>query len=359
MAEAEITCEYLEALSRYLKGEINSREAASVAGLSGANRFLEFMHVAFNLNYISVNAPINQEVTNKMRDWAGFERRLEPKVVRGNPNDDTFYLRAAETLMIHLRRYLTSARNEVNIGIVSGSSTANTINRLVESALWDEIMGGVSVSPKNINVIALNATTVTNWELEGNANISTLKLAVLLRDNLCENDGCSVNPKGISKDLIVRVRGNGMSAPGSSDGRTKTITVDKEVTPGLDIVISGVGAPDNSVFSDVLRILGIDPPKGIVGDIAFWPVDRNGKPLKLVKDGVEYQIYCEIDLTKMRDLVTRGSVVMVIARNSRRGRPADKTNAIRAAIRGNYVNVMFTDEDTAVEVMKEPAAVLD
>ncbi len=183
-----------------------------------------------------------------------------------------------------------------------------------------------------------------------------MKLAVLLRDNLRENDGCSVNPRGISKDLIVRVRDNDESALGSGDEPTKT---DKKDTTHLDIVISGVGAPDNSVFSDVLRLNEIDRPKGIVGDIAFWPVDINGKPLKLVRDGVEYQIYCEIDLTKMRELVARGSVVMVIARNSRRGKSADKTNAIRAAIRGNYVNVMFTDEDTAVEVMKEPAAVLD
>lgn len=356
MPETEITCEYLEALARYLKGDLNSRLAASAAHLSGPNRFLELMHVAFNLSYITVNAPINQEITNRMRDWAGFERRLEPRVVRGNPNDNTFYLRAAETLLIHLKRYLTSTRKDVNIGIVSGSSTANTINRLVDSALWDEIMGGATVPPKGVSVIALNATTVTSWELEGNANVSTLKLAVWLRERL---DGCTVNPKGISKDLIVRVSDADKSGVTPKKDRTKAFIMDKEGTPDLDIVISGVGAPDNSVFSDVLRILGIEPPNGIVGDIAFWPVDRNGKPLKLLRAGIEYQIYCEIDLTKMRELVNRGSVVMVIARNLRRGKPADKTNAIRAAVRGNYTNVMLTDEDTAVEVMKEPAGVLD
>ena len=46
--------------------------------------------------------------------------------------------------------------------------------------------------------------------------------------------------------------------------------------------------------------------------------------------------------------------VMLIARNSRRGKEVDKTKAIRAAIYGNYANFVFTDQDTAKEIMEVP-----
>ena len=79
-----------------------------------------------------------------------------------------------------------------------------------------------------------------------------------------------------------------------------------------------------------------------------------GNELPLTMNGEKCVIYSIIDLQTMRDLIRHGGVVMAVSRNMRRDRYVDKTEAIRAALRSGCINVMFTDESTAEQVIKQP-----
>jgi hypothetical protein len=51
----------------------------------------------------------------------------------------------------------------------------------------------------------------------------------------------------------------------------------------LDIVLTGVGSTEISVFTQAIDFENIDAPTSIVGDVAYIPVDKQGKPLRLTR----------------------------------------------------------------------------
>jgi hypothetical protein len=220
-----------------------------------------------------------------------------------------------------------------------------------------------NVRNKTINVISLNANPVKGWELQADANISVFRLAVLLRERLCvrlSKNGNEVQPMGITNSsLVIQEASEDKKQVSPIDEELLTITDPKRLNSRgagykIDIIITGIGTPEDSIFTQIMKKEGIKVPKEAVGDVAYSPVDKNGKELSLSKDGVSYSVYSSIRLVTMKELVDSGSVVLLVARNSRRGKPVNKTEAIRAAIRGKYVNVICTDENTALEVMNKP-----
>jgi hypothetical protein len=295
---------------------------------------------------------------------------LEPYIVKGKPSHRTFSLKAAEVFLIYLKRLLINDKvSNINIGIVSGSTTALLVEALVTSSLWDEVMTEAeAVKHKDIKVIGLTANPVKGWDLQGDANISAYNLAVLLRDKLGKenrpDDDNKIEPWGMTNSFVV------MQDP--SEERSDSVPpIDRmvlEITDPdrlkndgsqskLDIVLYGVGSPDSSLFTDILRSEEIKKPAKAVGDCAYVPIDKNGKELPLLRDGVNYNIYSAIRLSILRQLVEAGKMVMLVARNSRFGESGrvNKTPVIRAAIRGRCANMVCTDEQTAEEIMKEPA----
>jgi len=104
MPEHEITEGFLKALDRYFAGEINAREGAKEAGLSGPNKFLEILKEAYRKGYVMIRSPVDQQLCDKFRAWVGLSSRLEPYILKGKPDDRTFSLKAAETFLIYLRR---------------------------------------------------------------------------------------------------------------------------------------------------------------------------------------------------------------------------------------------------------------
>lgn len=357
---AEITGDFLKAVDYYMKTFPSGDKATKKAGLTmSTKRFFWLMREAYRRDFLVLRWPIDDDTCEKMRNWAGHQEIAFMKkfyVATGRPDDWSFSLGAAERLMIILKELLLKKHLEtLNIGIVSGSSTASVVKRLVESNLWKDIMAGHAVTEnKKINIIALNATPVTGWELEGNANIATLMLATMLGDKLGKE---RVRPYGISTDLVIKHQDLETVDGRPANRRVLEIADPQRVAAGpnskLNLVITGVGTPANSVFEQVLSSEGINMPNKIVGDVAFWPVDENGQELHLMKDSERYIIYSAIGLKTMEYLATKAKdrTVVLIARNSRRGEDVDKTKAIRAAIRGNYVNEIFTDTKTAEEVM--------
>ena len=193
-------------------------------------------------------------------------------------------------------------------------------------------------------------------------------MAVLLRDRLPK---CRVMPYGLGSTLVV-----GEEQLHHIDSSPSNKTVVDLADPGrlnggegsrLDLVITGVGSPENSVFSQVLADEGIVSPEEMVGDVAFSPVDKDGNELTLMRERRRLRrsrksksaatgserclIYSAIRLETMRGLVESGARVALIARNRRRGTPVGKKDAILAAIRGRYVNVVITDAVTSTALL--------
>jgi hypothetical protein len=367
MLEQVITGDFLKALDRYLAGEINAREAAKESMLGGPNKFLEIIKEAYKQNFIVIRAPIDQQLCDKFRQWAGLACKLEPYIIKGKPDDKTFALQTAETFLIYLRRLLLNSHiEEINIGIISGSSTGSLVDQLTSSGLWDEIIPAEEmdrIDNKTIKIIALNANPVEGWELQGDANISTLHLAMLLKTKLCgQNKKNVVTPHGISSASQVTYYEESSHEQGSMDRKILEITDPKRLGNSkpnarskINIIITGIGSRKDSIFSQIMEAENIAIPSDTVGDVAYSPVDKNGKSLPLKKGNKSCSVCSAIRLETMRQLVENGAVVMLVARNSRRGNPVDKSEAIRAAIRGKYINVICTDEVTAQEIIKDSA----
>lgn len=378
MIETEITEFFLKALNRHLKGEILMDEAVEEAHLKTRKQFQERMKVAYARHMLIVRPNIDSDLGERVREWIGPAKRIEAYIVKGTPNDEIFYSKASEKFLIFLQKLLLDdKRDEINIGIVSGTSTAELIEQVSEGGFWQEIMEGLIFERKNnkdknkkrkINVVAICSTTLEGWDLEGNANISTLRLAKTLKKNL---PNFEITPYGISTELVISEDQRDLV-----DERISNREILKIVDPSrinsvknpeseekskLDILLTGVGIwnegdqEPESVFQKVIQKEDIMAPANqIVGDVGFWAVNKDGEEIELSKNGKKIMIYSLIRLKTMRDLARENGIVMLIARNQRRGTLVRKEVPIRAAIRGSYVNVIFTDADTANAMLQEP-----
>ncbi|UCF42886.1 MAG: hypothetical protein JSV99_09920 [Planctomycetota bacterium] len=369
MKDPEITEDFLSALRRYLSGEILMDEAVKRAKLKTRKQFQDRLKSAYVRRQLVVRRRIDPEMGIKVREWIhrsrGIGKGVEVYVVNGIPNDETFFSAAAEKLLAFFKERLQREdKEEITIGIVSGTSTADLVEYV--GKLWEEVMGGLNFEEREkkrkINIVAMCSTTLKGPDLEGNANISTLILAKLLDKKLPD---FKVTPYGISTELVV-FEENLEEVDGRVLNKERLRIVDpsrlKEGSNGkskLDILIAGVGLrgdkehPD-SVLQKVIQAEGIELPEEVVGDVGFWPIDREGHEVEIRdKDSKKLMVYSLITPTTMRELAKGGGIVMLIARNHRRGQKVSKTIPIRAAIRGGYANVIFTDEDTANELLEE------
>lgn len=358
MPEREIEKAFPKAMRIYMSKNISGVRAAEEAGLIMERaEFFSKMRLAYKRDFIVIRCPIDRDMCDAMQTWVPHRFKIATQVVIGNPDDHSFYLSAAEELLNLLRKPLLNKHvDTISIGIVSGSSTTSMVEHLVESGFWEQIIGGHEVRTKQINVLALNATPVVGWELKGNANIAVTRLSVMLQDKLPD---CVVTPFGISTDLVVKYAGLQNVDNRPPNRSILEISDPERLTPRskrssvLNLVITGVGTPENSVFKRVLDSEGIDVPKQMVGDVACSPVDQNGTEVKLEKNDERYVVYSAISLKTMKYLASKDdTTVMLVARNSRRGQEVDKSKAIRAAIRGKCINTIFTDANTARSVIK-------
>jgi DNA-binding transcriptional regulator LsrR (DeoR family) len=370
MPDHVITERFLKALDRYFSGDVNAREAAREADLRGPNRFLALLKEAYRRGYVTIRSPIDHHLCERFRQWVGLSLKLEAYVVKGKPDYRTFSLKSAEVFLVYLKRLLTNdSVREINIGIVSGSTTALLVDALVTSPLWGEVLTASEeegIRGKRIRVIGLTANPVKGWGLQGDANMCAYRLAVLLREKLVAErpeGNNEVEPWGMTNSVVVKKQSK--SQPG-----LEPIPIDRIVLQTtdpdrlkhdgskskLDIVITGIGAPEHSLITDILRSEQIQVPENAVGYCAYTPIDKDGHALALTKDGSTYSVYSAIRLPILSELVEAGKTVMLVVRNSRVGvtGPVNKTPVIRATLRGKYANVICTDEETAEEVMRKP-----
>ena len=318
--------------------------------------FIDRIQEAYAEGYLALKGKLAPtDAFDLQREWlTKHGRNVSIRVAAGCPDNNMFAHIAAERLLTLLRGLLEDrTRRRLTIGVVSGSSTGGTIEQLVGSRLWDETAAGVDNAAKIIDVVALNVTPLDGWELEGNANIMVLRLAAFLRERL---PNCTVTPYGLSSILVVSENELHVYDAIPSNKKVLELSDPERVRggkkSGLDLVVTGVGTPENSVFQQVLAAEGISVAKEMVGDVAFWPVDQAGNPLKLTRKGRKGRketclIYSAIRLKTFKELVESGAKVVLIARNKRRDQPVEKSAAILAAVKGGYANHFITDGVTA------------
>lgn len=378
MPNQEITENFLSALRKYLSGDILIDDATKEAGLKTRKQFQHHIKTAYARGLLAVRRRVDFEMSGKVIGWVhrtlGIAKGMEAYVVSGIPDDETFFGAAAEKFLGFLKELLLREdKEEINIGIVSGTSATDTVEYAVKDGFWQEVMGGTKFEgktkygkEKSINIVAICSTSLVGWDLDGNANISTILLAQMLKNKL-EPIGFEITPYGISTELVVFEEDSKQVDKRESNKMIlrivdpKRVDTNSQEKSGLDILIAGVGSSkdEKNVFQKVIRQeMGVQLPESVVGDVGFWPIDKDGGVVKIrYKDkdkDRELRVYSLITPEIMRELAGGGSFVMLIARNHRHNKKVSKTIPIRAAIRGGFGNVIITDEDTANELISEP-----
>ena len=376
MSKQQISEQFLNALRKYFNGDILIDDAVKESGLKTRKQFQFKIKAAYKNNFINVLRPIDSEKGKEVKNWIrrsrGITKDIEVIIVNDTPEDDVFFSAAAEKVLCFLKELLLrDDKEEINIGIVSGTSVADTIEYAVKDGFWEEVMGGTKFEgktkdgkEKSINIVAICSTTLEGWDLEGNANNSTLLLAKMLRNKL-KPLGVKVTPYGISTELVVYdVESNEVDKRESSKMilrivDPKRVDQSSNEKSRLDILIAGVGSSKDSknVLQKVIREeKGVQIPDKVKGDVGFWPIDEEGKVIEIFDTmGKKLRVYSLITPEIMRELAGGGGFVILIARNRRhKDDEVSKTVPIRAAIRGNFGNVIITDGDTANKLMEDP-----
>ena len=348
----QLTEKFFEQCREYLAGKARLKTAAGRLGISVV-KFQDRIRLALESGYLVLKGLRANKASMDLRSaWMDkFDQNVEVCIAEGSPDNETFAHFAAENL-IWLLRTLLEQKKTITIGIVSGSCTGETIKQLVESRLWDELVSDANIRSTSVHVLALNVTPVDGWDLEGNANIAVLRLAMFLREKLPE---CACTPYGLTSALIIpenQRKAADITNKKLIEMADPALMSSKGGMSSLDLVITGVGTASSSVFQKVIKAAKIQEPKGMVGDVAFWPVDEAGNALELTRKGSKGKqetclIYSAIRLDTLKKLVKKKAKVVVIARNMRRDADVDKTKAILAAVRGGYVNFLVTDRATA------------
>jgi hypothetical protein len=387
----ELTSEHFRKFDEYLSSDTKSlKVVAKELGIS-QSRFTQDLKKAYKLGYLhlsgSENTVLPKIVSERLSAISLNKRFVDAYIVDKCIDDLAFAWSAAERVLNRLGELL-SANDEVNIGLVSGSTTAQMIEQLVAGPLWDVTMHNRTIKAKRVNVLAVNITPLLGWDLAYNANNTILQLAVLLRDRL---PGCEVKPYGLGSTLVARESERAQSDQDLANRRVLEYAdptrLGRTEPSKLNLVITGVGCPESSVFSQVLEdadLEAYDPNNrdhALVGDVAFSPVNEAGcelclrkmdggshvrpgakapgvrgkqsaHPLPSAKASEKYFLYSALRLDAMRRLVEAGERVILIARNRRIGKQVDKTKSILAAAKGGYYNELITDAATAEALRK-------
>jgi len=383
----ELTADHFRKFDEYLSSDKKTLKEAAKDLSIAPTRFIQDLKNAYRRGFLhlsgSENTVLPGPVSSKLSAISPNHRFVDSYVVDRCIDDRAFAWSAAERVLSRLGGLL-STKDEVNIGLVSGSTTAQMGEQLVAGPLWDVTMHDRPIRARRVNVLAVNITPLLGWDLAYNANNTILQLAVLLRDRLADCD-CEVKPYGLGSTLVApeseRERNDQDLANRQVLEYADPTRLGRDEPSKLNLVITGVGCPESSVFTQVLEDASLEPydPEGrdhdLVGDVAFSPVNKDGcelclrkrdrvsqrgsrakqpssrgkragRSLPRAKHGEEYFLYSALRLDAMRRLVEAGERVILIARNRRIGKQVDKTKSIVAAAKGGYYNELITDAAT-------------
>lgn len=373
-SENEATrAEVLEAFRWYMeKGFKGWSTAAKMARLDEKSFRVRLLD-EYMAGSIAFHAPENHKMVSRLETaWPGPTYHvLETK------SPDLFSDGAAEVWFTELNRMLAT-RNQskelsgkpLHIGIVSGRSTGGMISSICSNnLLWRKILNHDAL-PQTIFIYALNVSQTDGYDqLQGNSNILAFELAQKFKQ---ETKVKKVEAFGLSTDLLQT-----KDQARASDKKVEIAKVLKNTNPErlrkslgsdladtiknigeipessqLDIVISGVGSIGGSLFQGYCKQNGFDLESlrevhRIVGDIAYSPVDRAGKPVPLTKDGIPFEFYSAISLDVLKSISADPRKRAFIVARSTDESPKDEPILAAISGRDRYCNVLISDTETS------------
>ena len=357
----------------FTEPDTSFRDQAKKMGISHPI-FIRKVKTAFKEGYLILRAPhaesMSRGLNSKLSDLAPGGRHIESYVVE-ETDDDSFAYSAAERVLFLLKEFLKDdSKKEVNLGLVSGTTTTKTFTQLVNGRFWEEHMHDVEIRSKTINIMALNISPVFHGEiLSYNAVNTVLMLYAWLKEKL-SGRGCKVIPYQLgSASIDVKEKEEEFKSnpanhdvlkyadPGRLDG--------SDASSRLDMVITSIGSPAKSLLQTIIHSLHVDLKDQLAGDLLFYPLDTEGKEIPLkAKDGKDYLVYSALRLETIRRMVQdRKAKIVLIARDTLQQTGVDKRKqeivevdkhkAILAATKGGYYNELITDVSTAEKLMRE------
>lgn len=357
--------------SYFEKPEKSYRAAAAQMGIQHPT-FMRQVKSAFKAGYLVLKGPHDEEASHELnRVLSGLApggRHIETYVVK-ETDDDSFACSAAEHVLSLLKEFLVGEnKKEVNLGVVSGTTTTKTITQLVNGRFWEELMHGVSIGTKQINIMALNISPVFHGEeLSYNAVNTVLMLHAWLKVKLTGR-ACEVIPYQLgSSSIDVKAKEEEFKSNRANQDVLKYADpgrLDGSDTPSmLDMVITSIGSSTESLLRTIIerQSLCVADEDKLAGDLLFYPLDTEGKEVKLTgKDGEDYLVYSALRLKTIRRMVEDGKAKIVLIARDRLRRTGkkkqetvlvDKHKAILAATKGGYYNELITDASTADKLM--------
>lgn len=362
MCREEVLDKHFEMINAYLMGEEAYKDVAKEYGFA-PKTFIRLLKHYYRREYLVFKGHKDKDSSETLRQCltrlAG-DNTVETFVVKKCISDVAFARVAAKPVFDVLIQLLGD-NEEVNIGLVSGSAVSRTVEQLVTNRFWEEIDLDplIKSKPKKVNIMALNITSVLGWDLEYNANNTVLLLSTFLCEKF-KNSPCEVKPFGLGSTLVVsssqRKRIDKMPANEQVLKYADPSRLDQEGPSKLNMVITGVGCPKDSLFNHVIQTENLETydPNGkddkMVGDVAFSPLNADGKELSLRKIRTKkggYFVYSALKLDVMKQLVEAKAKVILITRNRQKDPKDEKTSTILAATKAAYYNYLITDDKIA------------
>jgi DNA-binding transcriptional regulator LsrR (DeoR family) len=337
-------------------------------------QFRNRLRGAYANNSIIIVPPENRKRMEQLSEkFPGIEHHV--LVAQG----DHFFSSAAHVFFEELNHILEERpksvkREPLRIGVVSGRTSGGMVEAIcsVRSNWWSSYLR-TDLLPPEIFIYALNVSQTDGYDqLKGNANILAYQLAHRF---LLETKQKKVEAYGLSATLLQT-----REQAQSSDCKKETSVILRQTDPvrlkkslasqgekdtslpeksQLDLVITGVGSIDSSLFRDYSKAYSLDidhlKEQRVAGDIAYCPLDRAGNLQDLLdKDKQKWEFYRAISLDVLQEISANPAKrVIVVARNFGEN---TKTDIIHAVIykhkkHGPYCNVLITDDGTAEELV--------
>ncbi len=318
----------VQCLELYYRQQKHQNEIAKALGIS-SSKVSRLLKRAFAEGLIRVELSLPQNPRLEATLVERFGLREAVVVPAGAQPEIKEELGAAAA-----RYFEKVAANRISVGISCGFTLYHTIRQLKERRLRD----------------------LTLYPLSGE---STLKLVDLFPNTLVGMMAAKYRPHVTAYALPVQLLGS----PQEIEAERRRLLNNPDIRAIYDgaqdvqIALVGIGMIGEGTpgFCSLAESHGVSVKKlrtmGVVGEINYQPFDATGQ----VTDRKELRGLTRRVLAvsgeRLREMSrTYGKYVIAVAGG------AQKFEAIRAALRGSFMNVLITDEDTALKLVDERLA---
>ncbi len=313
----------VQCLELYYRQQKHQKEIAKVLGLS-SSKVSRLLKRAFAEGLIRVELDLPQNPRLEAALMERFGLRDAVVVPTGSQHELREELGAAAA-----RYFEKVAANGISVGLSCGFTLYHTIRQLRERKFRD----------------------LTLYPLSGE---STLKLVDLFPNTLVGMMAAKYRPHVTAFALPVQLFGSLREIEAERLRLLKNPEIRRIYTLAHEVQIALVGigmiGERTPGFCALAEAYGVSVRKlralGVVGEINYQPFDANGRVSERRElRGLTRRVLA-VSTERLREL-SRSDAKYVIAVAGGR----EKREAIRGALRGRFVNVLITDEDTALSLV--------